>query len=77
MRVIAIANFHPPGLPRPIRPGETLDAEDDLAHAWIEQRLAIRADEEQAVVAPAEAAVTTPPEKAVRKPRENAARRKR
>lgn len=88
MRVIAIQNFHPPGLPRPIRPGETLDVDDDLAHAWLGQGLVLAPDDEartdeqageaeQAIAAPAEAPAAAPKEKPTRKPRENAARRKR
>jgi hypothetical protein len=82
VRVIAIQNFHPPGLPRPIRPGEVLDADEDVAHAWLGQGLVvlertIEPAEEQAIVAPAEAPAAAPKEKATRKPRESAARRKR
>ena len=42
MRLIAIQNFHPPGLPRPIRPGEVINAEPELAHQWLAQGLVQR-----------------------------------
>lgn len=81
MRVIAIQTFQPPGLTRPIRPGETLDVDADLAHAWLADGLAIEVrtiePAENATVKPAEAAVQAPAEKAIRKPRETAAHRKR
>ena len=79
MRVVAISNFHPLGLARPVRPGEVLDAADDLALEWlrlglvqVEEASEKRTEEasEKAVRAPESTAVKAPAEKAVRRPRE-------
>ena len=66
MRVVAIDNFHPLGLARPVRPGEVLEAADDLALEWIRLGL-VRTDEartdeatEKAIRAPEVQAVKAP-----------------
>lgn len=79
MRVVAIENFHPPSVVRPIRPGEELEVDDETAAGWLGLGFVRRMDApgEDMTRRPAEAPAKVPAEKAIRKPRENAARGKR
>jgi hypothetical protein len=79
LRVVAIENFHPPGLARPIVPGEELEVDEDIASGWLGLGFVRRMDEpaEDAMRRPQETPATSAKEKAILRPRENAARRKR